>query len=548
MVLSKTLPKVSVIGAGHWGKNLARDFYALGTLKSVYDENPVTLRAIVGQFPGVGGAGSLEEVIFDPEVAGVAVATPAADHRKTATAALAAGKHVLVEKPLALTLADGREMVALAREKSLVLMVDHLMNRHPAVAKLKDLVGSGELGKVSRIWSRRMNFGRLRTEENVLWSFAPHDVNMILAILGASPAGVSAVGGSCLTRGLEDAVEAELLFRGGVTAHVSVSWLNPVKEQKLAVIGSDKMALFDDGAPWDEKLKVFPHSVRWNGLVPSAVSGEPVAVTLEEKQPLKEQCRLFVDAMRTGKPLPDSDGKEALEVLSVLTALSASLAENRFRPTVSAGEDPLLSPETAAAPPAAPAAGGTAAGSFFVHPTAVIDEGAVIGEGTKIWHFSHVLGETEIGKNCNVGQNVVMGPRARVGNGCKIQNNVSVYEGVELEDDVFCGPSMVFTNIINPRAFVKRMKEARRTLVKKGASIGANATVVCGHTLGEYSFVAAGAVVTRDVPAYALVMGNPAKRAAWMCRCGLKLPSDLTCPGCGRGYVEKDGKLSPAGD
>lgn len=180
---------------------------------------------------------------------------------------------------------------------------------------------------------------------------------------------------------------------------------------------------------------------------------------------------------------------------------------------------------------------------IFIHPSAVIDSDADIGAGSKIWHFSHVLPGTVIGEACNIGQNVVLGPDVRVGNGCKIQNNVSVYKGVTLEDDVFCGPSMVFTNVFNPRANIRRMAEARPTLVRQGASLGANCTVVCGVTVGRYAFVGAGAVVTRDVPDHALVHGNPAKFRGWVCECGEKLDAGLRCPTCGLGYAKVENGL-----
>ncbi len=179
----------------------------------------------------------------------------------------------------------------------------------------------------------------------------------------------------------------------------------------------------------------------------------------------------------------------------------------------------------------------------FVHESAYVDDGARIGAGTKVWHFCHVLGGAVIGERSSLGQNVVVMNGTRIGNNVKIQNNVSVYEGVELEDDVFCGPSMVFTNVMNPRSHVSRKTEYRRTLVKRGATIGANATIVCGATLGEYAFVGAGAVVSKDVPAFALMIGVPARRTGWMCQCGERLPDsgNGTCAICSSTYESRDG-------
>jgi UDP-2-acetamido-3-amino-2,3-dideoxy-glucuronate N-acetyltransferase len=184
---------------------------------------------------------------------------------------------------------------------------------------------------------------------------------------------------------------------------------------------------------------------------------------------------------------------------------------------------------------------------YFVHESSYVDDGVTIGAGTRIWHFCHVLSGVAIGERCSFGQNVVIGPRVTIGNGVKVQNNVSIYEGVTLEDDVFCGPSMVFTNVVNPRSAIVRKDEYRPTLVRRGASIGANATIVCGATIGRYAFVGAGAVVTRDVPDFALVVGNPARRTGWMCRCGVKLPGvePPTCGACGAAYLLEAGQLRP---
>jgi UDP-2-acetamido-3-amino-2,3-dideoxy-glucuronate N-acetyltransferase len=180
---------------------------------------------------------------------------------------------------------------------------------------------------------------------------------------------------------------------------------------------------------------------------------------------------------------------------------------------------------------------------FFVHPTAVVDENVSIGSGSKIWHFSHILGGSQIGVNCNIGQNVVIGPDVSIGKNCKIQNNVSIYKGVTLEDSVFCGPSMVFTNVYNPRADIRKMDQVRPTQVKKGATIGANATIVCGVTIGRYSFIGAGAVVTKNVPDHALVIGNPAKQIGWMCECGERLSTELECLACGKKFYKTESDL-----
>ncbi|MBF0508673.1 MAG: hypothetical protein HQK57_07085 [Deltaproteobacteria bacterium] len=245
-------------------------------------------------------------------------------------------------------------------------------------------------------------------------------------------------------------------------------------------------------------------------------------------EPLRLECQHFLECIATRHP-PRTDAREALRVLQVLNACQTVLEE---------GRPVSLSPE--------PPGWTEIEAGYFVHPSAEVDPDVIIGQGTKIWRHSYLMTGTRIGERCNVGQNVVVGPNVTVGNGCKIQNNVSVYEGVTLEDDVFCGPSMVFTNVINPRSHIPRRHEIRPTLVKRGATIGANATILCGHTLGEYCFVGAGAVVTKNVPAYALVMGNPAKQTGWMCACGMRLFDDLKCYVCGAEYNQLEADLSPA--
>jgi len=476
-------------------------------------------------YPGARCTDSYQQVLADAAVDAVAIATPAGTHGALAAQALAEGKDVFVEKPLALTLAEGQAVVDLAEKQSRILMVGHLLQYHPAVRALHDLIVKGDLGKLQYVYSTRLNIGRFRREENILWSFAPHDLSTILMLVGQMPSEVQASGGTYLQQGVPDVTVTSLAFPNGVRAHVFVSWLHPLKEQKLVVIGSRKMAVLDDLA--SEKLTLYSHQVTWVDHAPVAqrAQGEAVAVTMQE--PLSIECRHFLDCVKRRRK-PQTDGREALRVLAVLQAAQDSL--DREGAAVRLGQAQKSSSGPAEATPPS---------GVFVHPSAIIDAPSEILSGSKIWHFSHVLAGCRIGADCTIGQNVVIGPNVTVGNRVKIQNNVSVYEGVTLEDSVFCGPSMVFTNVINPRSAVPRKTEIRPTLVRTGATLGANCTVVCGVTIGRHAFVGAGAVVTASVADYALMVGNPARQAGWVCACGVTLKAArgrARCKACGAGY------------
>lgn len=436
-----------------------------------------------------------------------------------------AGKDVYVEKPLCLSEKEGRELTDLAAEKNLILMVGHLLWYHPAVVMLKSLITQGALGKILYLYSNRLNLGKLRREENVLWSFAPHDISVILGLLDEMPDRIQAQGGNYLHRQIADVTISALSFPSGLKAHLFVSWLHPFKEQKLVVVGEDKMAVFDDMAPWPEKLQIFPHSITWHDNIPIVHKADAQTVDIVEDEPLRLECEHFVQSVQT-REKPRTDGLEGLRVLKVLNACQTAIETGQ---TVTLEDDVQVHQPL----------------NYFAHETAVVEDDVSIGKGSKIWHFSHILPGSKLAERVNVGQNVVIGPNVSIGQGSKIQNNVSVFEGVTLEDDVFCGPSMVFTNVINPRAHISRKNEFKATLVKKGATIGANAVIVCGHTLGKYSLVGAGSVVTKDVPDYALVMGNPARQQGWMCACGERLPENLVCPVCQSNYRETEKGLEP---
>ncbi len=519
---------IAVIGCGYWGKNLVRNFYELNSLNTVCDTDQSRLKLVKEKYKDVNVCTDYKILLKNPEVKAVVISSPAMTHHSIAKEALSANKDVFVEKPIALNYADGEELVALAKEKDRVLMVGHILEYHPAVIKLKEIINKGKVGKIKYIYSNRLNLGKFRTEENILWSFAPHDISVILGLLGEMPTEVSAHGGNYINPNVTDVTVTNMSFASGVKAHIFVSWLHPYKEQKLIIIGGKKMVVFDDVSP-KNKLVVYDHKIDWIERMPVPRLEDAHPVEIEEKEPLKSECEHFIECVDTRKQ-PRTDGNNGLRILKILEACQDSLKENGkvYDFTNKENKD------------------------YFIHDSSFVDENVKIGKGTKVWHFSHILKNTKIGKNCNIGQNVVIGPNVNIGNNVKIQNNVSIYDGVTLEDDVFCGPSMVFTNVINPRSHWPRKNEYKKTLVGKGASLGANSTIICGITVGKYAFVGAGALVNKDVPEYALVYGVPARIQEWMCYCGIKLSlsnspdsrEKAECSNCGRKYKKERIKVT----
>jgi UDP-2-acetamido-3-amino-2,3-dideoxy-glucuronate N-acetyltransferase len=532
---SSKVMSVAVIGAGYWGRNLVRNFHQLGSLKLICDKSAAMLSDFRSQYAEVETCLALTDVTKRKDIDGVVIATPAETHFNLTREALLAGKHVLVEKPLVLYEKEAAELIALAAQKKRVLMVGHLLQYHPVFVRLKEMAAAGELGRINYIYSHRLNLGKIRREENILWSFAPHDISMILTLAGEEPESVLTTGGNYLHQKIADVTTTHLEFPSGLQAHIFVSWLHPFKDQKLVVVGDRKMAVFDDTQPWHDKLLLYPHQINWKNHMPVPSRAEPERVKISEAEPLKHECQHFLDCMSNGSE-PVTDGHEGLKVLRVLNASQTSLNHFGRRVLLAAGARPASSAERSSAAAAiSPATEHT----IFVHPTAVIDDNVTIGKNVKIWHFSHILSGSTIGRGCNIGQNVVIGPDVTIGRGCKIQNNVSVYKGVTLEDDVFCGPSIVFTNIYNPRAAIAKMDQVRPTHVKEGATIGANATVICGTMLGCHCFIGAGSVVNKNVPDHALVVGNPAKQIGWACICGERLTEDLECLSCGSRFKKQ---------
>jgi len=321
-----TMNNVAVVGCGHWGINLVRNFYELGALARVCDRDTSQLKKLEARYPGLTTTDDYEALLLDDSIQAVVIATPAEQHAWMADAALLAGKDVFVEKPLALRYRDGERLVQIAERTKRVLMVGHLLEYHPAILKLKELVDSGVLGKIQYIYSNRLNLGRVRSEENILWSFAPHDIAVILRLIGDIPLEVTATGGAYLQPSIADVTVTNLHFDNGVRAHIFVSWLHPYKEQRLVVIGSKKMACFDDTAAQD-KLLLYDQGIEWVNGAPVPRKGLGAVVDIASVEPLKEECQHFLECVETRRR-PRTDGMSALNVLNVLQACQRSLQTN----------------------------------------------------------------------------------------------------------------------------------------------------------------------------------------------------------------------------
>jgi len=519
----KNSAKVCVVGAGNWGKNHIKTLSKLGFLGGIIEKDKALLKELKKTYNYIYLSDNVEEAVKE-NFAGFTVATPAETHYEIAEFLINQKKHVLVEKPLALNTNDAKKLQLLAKKNKINLMVGHVLLFHPAIRKIKELIQKDKIGKLEYLYSNRLNLGTVRKEENILWSFAPHDISIFQDLIETKPIEIISRGGAFLQPEIDDTTLTILKYPKNIVAHIFVSWLHPFKEHRLVVIGSRGMLSFEDSSK-DKQILFYEKGIDWIKGEPIKRDGPTEAIPYNPAMPLTNELKYFVQHLN-GKPVEISNGQNAVDILEILEQATISLKR---------GSESFIDPGKKE----------TEEKEFYTHETALVDDNVILGKGTKVWHFSHVQSDSEIGKNCTLGQNVNVGNNVKIGNYCKIQNNVSIYEGVEIEDYVFCGPSMVFTNILEPRCeFPQRGTEFYlRTKVKYGASIGANSTIVCGNTVGRFAFIAAGAVVTKDVPNYALMAGVPAKRIGWMSRHGVRLPKPdkegiTICPKSGWGYKE----------
>ena len=326
--MNSTNVNIAVAGCGSWGRNLVRNFADLGALRFVCDLDSARFQSLGPEAAGLRHSADFASVLSDSSVDGVVIATPAGTHYELAKATLEAGKDVFVEKPMALHSQEGIELVRIAERKGRILMVGHLLNYHPAIVKLKQLIGNGTLGNIYTMHSTRLNFGRIRQEENVLLSFASHDISVLINLTGEMPKSVSAWGRGYLQNNVEDEAIAVLDFTGGVQGHIFVSWLYPQKEQRLAVVGDCGMAVFDD-LQAEDKLVLYDHAVEWDGTKPFSVRGAQQIIEVDEVEPLRLECQHFLDCIQHRRT-PNTDGANGVEVLQVLEACQLSLEQRKI--------------------------------------------------------------------------------------------------------------------------------------------------------------------------------------------------------------------------
>jgi len=314
----KSKKKIAVIGCGYWGKNLARNFFELGALGAIVDPNLETAQLHAKQYdvPAL----DMNEALADSDIKAVVIAAPAELHKKLALQAITAGKDIYVEKPLALSTSDGEEIRLAAESAGVTLMVGHLLQYHPVFVKLRNLVKNGDLGNLRYAYSHRLSMGKFRVEEDAFWSLAPHDVSMILSLFNESPLEVRGGGLDFITPGVADEARVDLIFPSGGRAHIFVSWLHPFKEQKLVVVGDKAMAVFDDTAPWEQKLAIYKHKINIINSLPNPIKSEVEYIEVQQGEPLKSECQHFLDCI-ISKSKPITDASEAIGVLKVLEAV-----------------------------------------------------------------------------------------------------------------------------------------------------------------------------------------------------------------------------------
>ena len=525
--MSAAPTRVGVIGAGHWGPNLIRNLHESGRSRvvAIGDRDARRLERIAARYPDVSCVPTADAVLERDDLDAVVIATPTSTHHAFARAALERGLHVFVEKPLARTVAEAEDLVALAARAGRVLLVGHVFLFNEGVRAVKERIDAGSLGNVQYVQSVRSNLGPVRTDVSALWDLAAHDVSIFGFWLGGPPLRATGKGAVYLNPGIEDVVFATLEYPGGVLANLHATWLSPRKVRQITVVGDRQM------------LVVRRHGPRRAGARPRQGRHRPARRSAGGRQ-LRELS--VVDPRRRRHDAARARGRAAARRVRALPRLHPRRRDPGRRPggghrgRARPGRDRALAAQrqrrgraVSVSPPR----------GVSVHPQALCESDR-IGPETRIWAFAHVMAGARIGARCNIGEAVFVESDVVIGDDVTVKNGVALYNGVTLDDETFVGPQAVFTNDLRPRSgrFKRPVETFLPTPVARGATVGANATVLCGHAIGAWGMVAAGAVVVDDVAPHALVAGVPALRVAWVCMCAETLGEDLRCGRCGREY------------
>jgi UDP-2-acetamido-3-amino-2,3-dideoxy-glucuronate N-acetyltransferase len=423
------MSSIAVVGAGRWGKNHIKTLSEIGHLGGIIETDSTKKKEFQKLYPDVPFYNTVQETL-DSDFNGYVVATPAPTHFEVTRFLIENNKNVLVEKPIALKSEHAKILVDMAEQNNVKLMVGHVLLYHPAIRKIKEMLTDGAIGKLQYMYSNRLNLGTVRTEENILWSFAPHDVSIFQYFVGQMPSSSISEGGTFLQPGVHDSTVTILHYPDNVVAHIFVSWLHPFKEHRLVVIGSKGMISFEDSSAKKELL-FYEKGIDWIKGEPIMRDGAIKKIKYDHKMPLTEELLHFVDCIDNSKT-PLTDARLGMDVLTILEKAQKSLTKQRVDSSVARKEK-----------------------NYFIHETAGIGDNVKIGKGTKVWHNSQIQSGAVIGEDCVIGHNCFVGSKAKLGKGVKLESNIDVWDLVTLEDYVFVGPSAVFTNDINPRAGIQ---------------------------------------------------------------------------------------------
>ncbi len=527
--------QIAVIGCGKLAKELIKVFNELGVLKSVCDANISNLSCHDENLNNLQTSTSFDDILMDPSITGIVIAHPFENHGDLARKALIAKKHVYLCRPLVVVDETKKELLSLAKMHNRILMVGKNLSKYPAYTFLKEIVSSGELGTLKSIYSSRLSTGAIGHDENILWSFSPQYISMIIGLAGQMPEFVAATGANYYHSNMADLTSSFMHFPSGLRAHSFVSWLHSEKEQKLVLVGDKKIAVFHHKQTPGQKLYIYPHQISWDTNIPVPQKTKADIVNIYPNELLHDDCQSFLNKI-TDQSTYAEISKEGEHVLEVLNASQLSANQDGKKIYLSRDQHPIKGYATS--PVFDPLLMEDRVGKII---TFVDIKKSLKPEFMASYQFQDDI------QRASQENEVSFLPFQHLtedGKGCRINNNISIYKDLILESELHNHSSQDFSTTHAEDSLTSARNDVQLTIIKKGATLGANCTIARGRTVGEYAYVGAGAVVLDDVPAHALVVGNPAKIKGWLCRCGNRLrfsrDDKSSCASCLFRYIVEE--------